>query len=191
MMTLSLLWSEHMRVGNFMSKRVVTVRPDSPVSEAARLMLESDISGLPVIGADGDLVGIITEHDLLRRQANGPGSQPPHWLQLMIEGTKISDESARFHEARVEQVMTRDPLTVTEDTPIAEACRLIEERSIKRLPVVRDGRLVGVISRADLIRALTIAVRRIIDASQRAEYAEAAMTGLQRESILHRARTRP
>ena len=86
------------------------------------------ISGLPVVDTSGRVVGIVTEHDLLRSRTNGPGSQLPLWLQLMIERAKITKEFARFHEANVEEVMTRDPLTVTEDTPIAEACRLIEER---------------------------------------------------------------
>jgi len=179
-----------MRVENFMTTRVVTVHPDSPVKDAARLMLEGNISGLPVTDASGHVVGIVTEHDLLRRRTNGPGSQPPHWLQLMIERAEIANESARFHEAKVEEVMTRDPLTVTEDTPIAEACRLIEERGIKRLPVVRDGRLVGIVARADLVRALAIAARRITHADERAARAEALMTNLQVESMMRRSRSR-
>ncbi len=83
-----------------MSTQVMTVRPDSPVRDAARLMLERNISGLPVVDTSGRVVGIVTEHDLLRSRANGPGSQPPHWLQLMIERAEIAKESARFHEAK-------------------------------------------------------------------------------------------
>ncbi len=179
-----------MRVGDFMSTHVVTVRPDSPVRDAARLMLERNISGLPVVDTSGRVVGIVTEHDLLRSRTNVPGSQPPHWLQLMIERAEIAKESARFHEAKVEEVMTRDPLTVTDDTPIAEACRLIEKLGIKRLPVVRDGHLVGVVARADLVRALGIAVVKINHADERAARAEALMASLQMESIIRRSRSR-
>jgi CBS domain-containing protein len=179
-----------MKVGNFMTRRVVTVHPDSLVRDAARLMLEEKISGLPVTDANGHVLGIVTERDLLRRRTNGPGSRPPHWLRLMIDKADIGNDSAHFHDAKVEDVMTRDPLTVTESTPIAEACRLIEKHGIKRLPVVRDGRLVGVIARADLLRALGIAVGKISQADERAARAEAMTASLQMESIMRRSRSR-
>jgi CBS domain-containing protein len=173
-----------------MTTRVVTVHPDSTIGDAARLMLDCKISGLPVVDVSGRVVGIVTEHDLLRRQTNGPGSEPPHWLQLMIERAEITKEFSRFYEARVEEVMTRDPLMVTEDTPIAEACRVIGDRGIKRLPVVRDGKLVGIVARADLLRALTIAVREVNHARERTARAEALMADFQREAMLRRARAR-
>jgi CBS domain-containing protein len=179
-----------MEVGDFMTTEVVTIRSDSPVRDAARLMLERKISGLPVVDASNHVVGIVTEHDLLRRRTDGPGSKPPHWLRLMTEPGKITDESFRFEGAKVEEVMTRDPLTITEDTPIEEACRLIKENGIKRLPVVRDKRLVGILARADLVRALGIAVGRISRSDERAERAEALMASLQMDSIMRRARSR-
>jgi CBS domain-containing protein len=179
-----------MKVGNFMTAPVVTVQPNSSLRDAARLMVERKISGLPVVDASDHVVGIVTEHDLLRRRADGPGSKPPHWLQLMIEQAEVAHESDRFHAAKVEEVMTRNPLTVSENTPIGEACRMIMDRGIKRLPVVHDGRLVGVIARADLVRALDIAASRIAHADERAVRAETLMASLQRESIIHRARSR-
>jgi CBS domain-containing protein len=169
-----------------MTTRVVTVRPDSPITDAARLMLENNVSGLPVIDDVGHVVGIVTEHDLLRGQSNGFRARPPHWLQFMIKRSEMTNETARFHEANVEEVMTSNPLTVTEDTQIAEACRIIGEHGIKRLPVVRDGRIVGIVARADLVRALGIAARQISDADDRAARAEARMAELQREAILYR-----
>jgi CBS domain-containing protein len=184
----SMSWNTHMRVGDFMTARVVTVQPDSPVAEAAQLMLDKNVSGLPVIDAAGNIVGIVTEHDLLRRLANGPRSTPPHWLQFMIKRQEMANESARFHEAKVAEVMTCNPLTITEGAPIEDACRLIEKHGFKRLPVVRDGRLVGIVARADLVRALGLAVPQISHAHERAERAEATMAELQRESILHRTR---
>jgi CBS domain-containing protein len=179
-----------MEVGDFMTTEVVTIHPDSRVRDAARLMLERKISGLPVVDTSNHLVGIVTEHDLLRRRPDGPGSKPPHWLQLMIEPAKITNESVRFQEAKVEEVMTRDPLTITKDTPIELACRLITKRGVKRLPVVRDGQLVGIVARADLVRALGIAVGRISRSDERAARAEALTASLQMESIMHRARWR-
>jgi CBS domain-containing protein len=179
-----------MEVGDFMTTQVVRIQPESPVRDAARLMLERKISGLPVVDASNHVVGIVTEHDLLRRRAAAPGSKPPHWLQLMIEPTQIRNESVRFQEAKVEEVMTRDPLTITKDTSIEDACRLIATRGIKRLPVVRDGRLIGIVARADLLRALGIAVRRISRSDERAARAEALTASLQMESIMHRSRLR-
>jgi CBS domain-containing protein len=179
-----------MEVGDFMTTEVVTIRPESPVREAARLMLEREISGLPVVDASNHVVGIVTEHDLLRGRADEPGSKPPHWLQLMIEPAGITNESVRFQEAKVQEVMTRDPLTIAKDTPIEEACRLITRRGIRRLPVVRDGRLVGIVARADLVRALNIAVGRLSHSEERAERAEALTTSLQMESIMRGSRWR-
>jgi CBS domain-containing protein len=180
-----------MKVGNFMTTQVVTVHPDSLIGGAARLMMDCKISGLPVVDTGGRVVGMVTEHDLLRRIRNGTGSPRPHWLQLIVErGDAIADQSAHLSEAKVEEVMTRDPVTVTEATPIGEACRLIEERGFKRLPVVRDGKLVGIISRGDLVRALAVAVRMVGDARHRDAAAETLMTDLQRQSLLHRARSR-
>jgi CBS domain-containing protein len=177
-----------MEVGEFMTAQVVTIHPDSPVRDAARLMLERKISGLPVVDATGHVVGILTEHDLLRRRTDRPGSRPPHWLQLMTEPAEITTESVRLQEAKVQEVMTRDPLTIMENTPIVAACRLIEKCGIKRLPVVRDGRLVGIVARADLVRALGIAAERIAHSDERAARAEALTASLQMESIIHRSR---
>ncbi len=96
-----------MSVGEFMTARVVTIHPESPIAEAAQLMLDNDVSGLPVTDVAGNIVGIVTEHDLLRRHPNGSRSHPPHWLQFMINRLEMADESARFHDAKVAEVMTR------------------------------------------------------------------------------------
>jgi CBS domain-containing protein len=173
-----------------MTGKVVFVHPDSTVADAARLMLDNNVSGLPVTDARGHVVGIVTEHDLLRGRTDESRSRPPHWLQLMIKRSEIGTETAHFHEAKVDDVMTCDPLTVTEETPIEEVCRLIGKHGIKRLPVVRDGQLVGIVARADLVRALGIAVHKMTRADDRAARAEAMMAEWQRESMLHRTRTR-
>ena len=142
-----------MMVGEFMTRRVITIAPDSSIVEAAKLMLEHKVSGLPVIDAAHHVVGIVSEHDLLRRRESDKGKQQSHWLQLMIERAGLTDESPRFHERSVKEVMTANPITVAPTSSLGEACRLIEERGIKRLPVVHNGELVGIIARADLVQA--------------------------------------
>ena len=176
-----------MKVRDYMSTPVVSVRPDLTIADAARLMLDRKIGGLPVIDSTGLVVGMLTEHDLLRRDTK---SQRPHWLQLMVEPKEVASESARLCEATVAEVMTRNPLTVTEETSIEDACRLIRERRIKRLPVVREGRLVGIITRADLICALAAAVREIGEARGRADNAERLTAEMQRQLLLHERRSR-
>lgn len=143
-----------MRVKDFMTSPVVTVAPDSPIADAAKLMLDHRVSGLPVLDRGGRLVGIVSERDLLRRRCNEPRPQRRHWLQLMTECTELGEEPARFRTLTVGDVMTTGPLTVAESTSLEEAGKLLERHRIKRLPVMRGQQVVGVISRADLLRAL-------------------------------------
>ena len=143
-----------MKVVEVMTRRVVSVRPDTPVTEAARLMLQDDISGLPVINASGDLVGIVTEGDFLRRTETGTERRRPRWLEFLLGPGRLAEEYVHTHGRRVEEVMTRDVATVTEDTSLDEVVRLMESRRIKRLPVVRGRQIVGIVSRANLLRAL-------------------------------------
>ncbi len=148
-----------MTVGDFMTRRVVTVTPDAPVLVAAKLMLEHKISGLPVVDAEQHVVGIVSEHDLLR-QPDG-GKRKPHWLQLMAEQKGLAGETASFRDRKVNYVMTPNPVTITANSSLEEACRLIADHGIKRLPVVEDGKLVGIIARADLVRALAQARQKV------------------------------
>jgi CBS domain-containing protein len=152
-------------------------------------MLERKISGLAVVDDAGCLVGIVTEHDLLRDGDPEGGTKRPHWLQLIIERTGLNHEAARFHVRNVGDVMTRNPVTVTEATPLAEAGRLITERGFKRLPVVRGRELVGIIARADLVQALTQAIRKAAEAAERDAISNARLIELERQSLLHRIRS--
>jgi CBS domain-containing protein len=177
-----------MRVADFMKAEVVTVTPDTPVLVAARLMLERKISGLPVVDEAGRPVGIVTEHDLLRRVTAGEGESRPHWLERMIAPADLAGNGARLR--KVAEVMTRDPVMVAEGTPLEEASRLIEERGFKRLPVVRDGKLVGIIARADLVRALTQVIRRASVAAERDAGLKSQLVELERQALLYRTRSR-
>jgi CBS domain-containing protein len=177
------------KVKNFMTSDVVTVTPETPLPDAARLMLDHRISGLPVVNDGGRVVGIISEHDLLSGGKNDANMDRSHWLRLMIERANLADASARFQQRTVREVMTPDPVTVAEAAPLEEAGRLIGEYDIKRLPVVRDNRLVGIIARADIVRAMIPAARKIVDAAKRDEMAAARLVELERQSLLRRARS--
>ena len=177
-----------MKVKDFMTHEVLTVTPETTILDAARLMLDHKISGLPVVTDQGRVVGIISEHDLLRDGKSGVQTERSHWLCLMIEPVNLADEATRFQERKVGDAMTPDPVTITEMAPLEEAGRLIAEKDIKRLPVVRDDKLVGIIARADIVRAIILAARKITDAENRDEMADARLLELERQSLLRRAR---
>ncbi|MCT8971437.1 CBS domain-containing protein, partial [Microbaculum marinisediminis] len=136
------------------------VRVDATVADAAQLMLDHRISGLPVIDEQGSLVGMITERDLLRRVEVETNRERPHWLELLLGAGELAEEYVRTHTKRIEDVMTRDVVTVSSDTLLSEVVSLMERRDIKRIPVVRDGKVIGIVSRANILRALA---RRIDD----------------------------
>ncbi len=139
-----------------MTRTVATVTPDTTIREAAKIMSASRVSGLPVVDAAGRVVGIVTEKDLLRSRLEDQ-KREAWWLNLLAEGEKLAPdfiEYARAGNDMVRRVMHADPLTIAEDTPLAEIAALMVEKGIKRLPVVTDGKLVGIVSRADLVRAL-------------------------------------
>jgi predicted transcriptional regulator len=117
-------------------------------------MLQNDISGLPVLDVEGRLVGMVTEGDLLRRGETGTMRKRPRWLEFLAGRGKLADEYARAHGRKVVEVMTDDPVSVQEDTPLDEVVTLMETRRIKRVPVVRGTRVVGIVSRANLLHAL-------------------------------------
>jgi CBS domain-containing protein len=143
-----------MKVADFMSRSVISVAQDVPILEAAKLMVEHKISGLPVINSEGGVVGIVSEHDLLRRSKNSGRMQVQHWLQLILNHDGRTSDDRTFAGRKVADVMTLDPVTVAATSSLDEACRVIEKLGVKRLPVVEDGKLVGIVARADLVRAL-------------------------------------
>jgi len=143
-----------MIVADFMTRQVVTVAPDTSVLSAAKLMLERHVSGLPVVDAADRVVGIVSEGDLLRRPADESAGARAHWLEFMTGREGRPAEVNRIQGRKVADVMTRDPAIVTPASSLEDACSLIERYGIKRLPVVQGGKLVGVIARADLVRAL-------------------------------------
>ncbi len=138
-----------------MTTAVTTVAPATPVPEIAALLLDRHISAVPVVDADNRILGIVSEGDLIHRAESDTERRRSWWLALLRTGSEDrAREYVKTHGRRAEDVMTRDVITVGEDTPLGEIAELLERRRIKRVPVVRDGRLVGIVSRADLLREL-------------------------------------
>jgi CBS domain-containing protein len=148
-----------MQARDVMTLQVYVVKADAPIMDAVRLMLQNRISGLPVVGSNGELVGIVTEGDFLRRGEIGTQRRRSRWLEFLIGPGRLADEYVHACGRRVEEVMTRDPITITEDTPLTEVVELMERHRIKRLPVMRQGKIVGIVSRANIMHAMVSLAR--------------------------------
>ena len=143
-----------MNASDVMTRDIVTVRHGGSIAEAIRLMLDNRVSGLPVLDDEGKVVGIVTEGDLLRRSETGTERHRPRWLEFLMGPGRIADEYVRTHGRKVEEIMTRDLVSVTGDTPLDNVVQMMERRRIKRVPVLAGDLLVGMVGRADLLRAL-------------------------------------
>ena len=143
-----------MNVSDVMSKVLVTVRSDANLQEAAALMVQHRVSGLPVVDDAGTLVGLITEGDLIRRVELGTAGAQPGWLSMFLNPGRAAQEYVRTHGLKVGEIMTREVITTSPNAPLAEIVDIMESQQVKRLPVLQNQRLVGIVSRADLLRAL-------------------------------------
>ncbi len=143
-----------MQVKDVMTRNVVSVQTKEPIVRAARLMLQNNISGLPVVNGEGDLVGIVTEGDFLRRSELGTQRRRPRWLEFIVGPGRLAEEYVSQTGKKVEEIMTPDPVTATLDEPLEDVVELMERHHIKRLPVIESGRMVGIVSRANLMHAL-------------------------------------
>jgi CBS domain-containing protein len=144
-----------MRAADVMTRDVATVTPDTPLHLIADLLLSKHISGVPVVNADNTLAGVVSEADVMWRAA---GEHEPHhsWLVNVLSGRALAAaDFIRTHGTHAADIMTRDVVAVTEDTDLDDVLDLFEGKHIKRVPVVRDGKLVGIVSRKDLLRRLT------------------------------------
>jgi len=143
-----------MQVKDIMTINVISIGTDEPIVKAASLMLQNRISGLPVVDKEGELVGIVTEADFLRRGELGTQRRRPKWLEFIVGPGKLAEEYVRTSGRKVEDVMTPDPRTVRDDDSLERVVEIMERYNIKRLPVTRGGRVVGIVSRANLLHAL-------------------------------------
>ena len=144
-----------MKAADVMVTNVITVGPDACVQDVARILLEFRISGVPVVGSDGKLLGMVSEGDLMHRVEAGTGRRRPWWLAIFTGRETLASEFVKEHSRRVTDVMTRNVVTATSDTPLSTIANLLERNAIKRVPIVDDGKVVGIVSRAKfLLQAL-------------------------------------
>ncbi|HTW53828.1 MAG TPA: CBS domain-containing protein [Bradyrhizobium sp.] len=143
-----------MQASDVMVRDVITVGSQTSVEAAVKLLAEYDVSALPVLDDDGALVGIISEADLIHRTEIGTEKHRAWWLESMTAAHTLAADFTKSHGKKVSEIMTPDVVVVSEDTSLGEIAALFERKRIKRVPVVRDGQLVGIVSRSNLIQAL-------------------------------------
>ncbi len=147
-----------MNASDIMTPRVITVAPDTLISDVISLMLTNRISALPVV-QDGRLVGIVSEGDLIRRAETESEPKRSRWLELATSVTTLAADYTRSRGRRAGEVMTENVIAVTPDTPIGEIAAVLEKHHIKRVPVLDGGKLVGIVSRANLLQALATRIQ--------------------------------
>lgn len=156
-----------MRALDIMTTSVVIATPDMTIHDAARLLVDNRISGMPVVAADGKVVGIVSQGDLLHRVENGTvHGRRRWWLEFLLSSPR--GQAARYvkeHGHAVEDVMCEQVISISEDMPLDQIADLMERRHLKRVPVLKDGKLVGIVSRSNLIRALASAAPAVDSAS--------------------------
>jgi CBS domain-containing protein len=143
-----------MKARDVMVSPVITVKPSSSVKEVAKTLLEKRISAVPVVDDQGKLVGIVSEGDLLHRSEAGTERRHSWWLRALMVDAGLAAEYIKAHSGKVADVMTRDVVTAAPDTPLHVIANLLEKHSIKRVPIVKDSQLVGIVSRANIIQAV-------------------------------------
>lgn len=151
------VWMPAMNASDVMTKNVVTVGPETPTRTVAKLLLGKGFSAVPVIEDKGAVIGMVSESDLVTSEIGARAPSRVWWLELLAEGEDLATEFLDYLKAvdrPVREVMTAPVITVAEDTPVEAIAQSLQAHNIKRVPVLRDGRVVGIVSRADLVRAL-------------------------------------
>lgn len=152
-----------MRAHQIMTRDVITVTPHTTIEKAAKIMLQTHVSGLPVVDDAGKLVGVVSERDFLRRSEIGTGRRRPAWLEFFMGPGRAAAEFVHERGRKVEDVMTPDPITVDEQTPLEELVQLMEKKDIKRLPVMSGRILTGIVTRSNLLQAVASMAHEIPD----------------------------
>jgi CBS domain-containing protein len=188
-----------MRAHQIMTRPVITVAPETTIVDAANLMLQRHVSGLPVVDASGKLVGIVSEGDFIRRSEIGTQRKRGRWLRFILGPGKSAADFVHEHGRRIDEVMTKQPLTITEDTALAEIIALMEKNNVKRLPVIRGDKVVGIVSRANLLQAVASLARqvpdptadddhirnRVIDAMEKNDWCPFGLSVIVKDGIVH------
>lgn len=152
---------------SIMTRNVITARPGDTVSRVARMLSENNISAVAVCGADGSLLGMVSESDLMRPYIATNVERRARWLALLAEGTDLAPEfveHVRLDRNNVGDLMTTAVVSAGERTSVTELAALMVRNRIKRVPILREGKLVGIVSRADVIRAIARSPEAIVEA---------------------------
>jgi len=145
-----------MHAADIMTRNVITVGPKTEVREIVDLMLKNHISAVPVLDDSGRVIGMVSEGDLMRRVENNTDRRDSWWLTALFSARNDVDAYIKSRGRRAEDIMTRDPITISEDTPLYKIAQTLEKKRIKRVPVVTDGKLVGIVSRSNLLQGFSM-----------------------------------
>jgi CBS domain-containing protein len=188
-----------MRAHQIMTRPVITVTPDTTIVDAANIMLQKHVSGLPVVDAAGKLVGIISEGDFIRRSEIGTQRKRGRFLKFILGPGQEAADFVHEHGRKIAEIMTPEPLTIGEETPLEKIVRLMEKNNVKRLPVIRADKIVGIVSRSNLLQAVASLARdfpdptadddhirnRIIDALAKNDWCPFGLSVIVRDGIVH------
>jgi CBS domain-containing protein len=152
-----------MRAHQIMTRQVITIAADASIVDAANIMLDKHISGLPVVDQAGRLVGIVSQGDFLRRAEIGTQRKRGRWLKFLLGPGGAASDFVRERGRKVAEIMTPDPCTVTEDATLEDIVALMERNHVKRLPVLRGDRLAGIVTRTNLLQAVARLTRDVPD----------------------------
>ncbi len=153
-----------MHAHDIMTTPVITATPDAGVLDLVKLMIDNRISAVPIIGADGRLAGLVSEGDLIRRSEIGARDYSSWWLAAIGGSISLAEDFVKTQGAKAWEIMTEDVVTIAPDTPLGKIAETLERKKIKRVPVVRDGKVVGIVSRANLLQALAAQREKLMHA---------------------------
>jgi CBS-domain-containing membrane protein len=182
-----------MNASDVMVHDVVTIGPDEPVSKAVQLMVDHDISALPVVDDDRRVIGVLSEADLIHREKIGTEKHRAWWLEAIMPASVLALDYAKSHGRKVSELMSENVISAAEDTPLSEIASLLEKHRIKRIPILKDGKLIGIVSRSNLIQALASAPPKVegdqvadrgIRAAILARLAEQSWTGFGERNVV-------
>jgi CBS domain-containing protein len=188
-----------MRAHQIMTRPVITVTPETTILDAANTMLQKHVSGLPVVDAAGKLVGIISEGDFIRRSEIGTQRKRGRFLKFILGPGREAADFVHEHGRKIAEIMTPEPLTIGEETTLEEIVRLMEKHNVKRLPVVRGDKIVGIVSRSNLLQAVASLAHeipdptadddhirnRVIDALAKNDWCPFGLSVVVRDGIVH------
>jgi CBS domain-containing protein len=149
-----MMWRSEVKASDIMTSQIVTIGPTASVRDVAALLLSSHISAVPVVDEKGGLLGIVSESDLMRRVETATERRSTWWLELFSSNEALAAEFVKMHARKVSDVMTPNVVTADPETPISEIASILEKNRIKRVPIIENGKVVGIVSRANLLQAL-------------------------------------